>query len=61
MTAQGSRAKTAELAGVLTASLDDGITVLDRRPFPYRSTFPLEELVIRGFHLARGVLAPYVV
>lgn len=46
MTAQRDP-ETAELARVLAISLDDRITVLDRRPIPYRSTFPLEELAIR--------------
>lgn len=47
MTVHGSPAKTADLVRVLVAALDDRIDVLDRRPFPYRSTFPLEELEIR--------------
>lgn len=43
----GSPAKTADLARVLSAALDGGIAVRKRRPFPYRSTFPLEEVEIQ--------------
>ncbi len=47
MSPPGSPAKTADLARALSTSIDDGIAILERHPFPYRSTFPLEELMVR--------------
>ncbi|MGH7542611.1 MAG: phosphotransferase [Gemmatimonadota bacterium] len=47
MSSLKSQAKTVDLAGALATSIDGGVTILDRRPFPYRSTFPLEELTVR--------------
>lgn len=48
MSSHGTRAATADLARVLTTGFGGGdVTVLDRRPFPYRSTFPLEAIEIR--------------
>lgn len=47
MSTPGSPAKTADLASALATSIGDGTAILDRRPFPYRSTFPLEELTVR--------------
>lgn len=51
MSPQGSLAETADLARAL------GVTVLRRNPFPYHSTFPLEELSVR---MPDGVERPLV-
>ena len=48
-TAQKRRVETRELERVLLRILDGQMgrmAILERRPFPYRSTFPLEEIVL---------------
>lgn len=47
MISPGSPAQTADLARALATSIGEGIAILDRHHFPYRSTFPLEELMVR--------------
>ena len=48
-TAHRTRVETAELERVLRPIVDGRggeVAILERRPFPYRSTFPLEEIVL---------------
>lgn len=47
MSAQGSPSKTADLARALADLLGGGDTIIERRPSPYRSTFPLETLSVK--------------
>ncbi|MGH7563589.1 MAG: hypothetical protein ACREK5_04105, partial [Gemmatimonadota bacterium] len=47
MSSRGSSAETSDLARALANSIEEEIAILYRRPFPYRSTFPLEELTVR--------------
>lgn len=48
MSKHASRASTADVTRALATAVDDkSVAILNRHPFPYHSTFPLEELAIR--------------